>query len=98
VATKAGAQHLKNHRVHTKTPTLVSNYTPVGKVVFTFAHHSGKYFRCLDFSDVTMESDVARRESRRKSYHFDSITATAASGYKARRRVLRKNGIDASST
>jgi hypothetical protein len=35
---------------------------PVGEVLFTFAHHFGKYFRYLYFCGVKTESDEARRE------------------------------------
>jgi hypothetical protein len=70
---------VKNHRVHTKTPGSRPNYTPVGEVqMFTFAHHFGKYFRYLGFRDVKMESDEARRESRRQSNQLESIIATDA--------------------
>ena len=52
---------MKNHRVHTKTPALAPNYTPIGEVLFTFAHHFGQYFGYLGFRDVKMESGDARR-------------------------------------
>jgi hypothetical protein len=47
--------------VRTKIPALAPNYTPVGEVLFTFAHHFGKYFRYLGFRDVKTESTEARR-------------------------------------
>jgi hypothetical protein len=61
-----------------KTPALAPNYTPVGEVLFTFAHHLGKYFRYLGFRDVKMESDEARREPRRRSNQPQSIIAIDA--------------------
>jgi hypothetical protein len=77
--TKADARYVKNHLVHTITPALASNYTPVGEALFTFAHHFGKYFRYLGFRDVKMMSDEARREPRRQSNQPESIMATDAS-------------------
>jgi hypothetical protein len=44
-----------------------------------------------------IESDEARRGSRRQSHQPESIIATAASRYMAKRSVFRKNGTDASS-
>jgi hypothetical protein len=76
---KAGARYVKNHRLNTKTQPLAPNYTPVGEVLFTFAHHFGKYFRYLGLRDVKMESDEARRESRRQSNQLESIIAVNAS-------------------
>jgi hypothetical protein len=70
---------VKNHRVHTKTPALAPNYTPVGGVLFTFAHHFGKYFRYLGFRDVKMEPDEGRRGPRRQRRQPESIIATDAS-------------------
>jgi hypothetical protein len=96
--TKAGARYEKIHGAHTKSPALACNYTPVGEVLFTFAHHFGKYFRYLGFRDVKMESEDARRGPPRQINQPESIIATAASPYKAKRSVLRKNGTDASST
>jgi hypothetical protein len=81
-----------------KTPALAFSYTPLGEVLFTFAHHLGIYFRYLGFRGVKTESDDARQEPRRQSNQLESIIATAASLYKAKRSMLRKNGTDASST
>jgi hypothetical protein len=44
-----------------------------------------------------MESDEARRGFSPKSNQLESIIATAASRYIAKRSVLRENGTDASS-
>ena len=78
MATKAGARYAKIHRVNAKITTLASNYTPVGEVLFTFAHHFGKYFMYLGFRDVKMESEEARREPRSQSNQPVSIMATDA--------------------
>jgi hypothetical protein len=65
-------------------------------VTFAFAHHFGEYFRYLGLRDVKMGSDEARRQPYRNSNHPESTMAAAASRYKAKRSVLRKNGTDAS--
>jgi hypothetical protein len=55
------------------------------------------FFAPPELRDVKIKSDEARLESRCRSYQLESIIATAASRYKAKRSVLRKNGTDASS-
>jgi hypothetical protein len=84
VVTKAGARYVKNHCMHTKTQALARNYTPVGEVLFTFAHHFGKYFRYLGFRDVKMVSGEAHRGSHCRSYQLESIFAVNASHSKQR--------------
>jgi hypothetical protein len=50
-------------------------HTPVGEVLFAFAHHLEKYFRYLGFRDVKSASDDARRDfaagASSRGYHCD---------------------------
>jgi hypothetical protein len=61
-------------------------------VLFTFAHHFGKYFRYLGFRDVKMESDESRRESHHRSNRHDGVEALNALNSRRRRRGKEKTG------
>jgi hypothetical protein len=97
LVTKAGSRSAWNGRLYTMTLGSKSYYKPTGNVLVNSAQLVRKYFKYLGFCSSKMEPDEARRESHRQSNRSQSIIATAASGYKARRSVLRKNGADASS-
>ena len=77
----------ESSRAH-DSPALAPNYTPVGEVLFTFAHHFGEYFRYLGFRDVKMASGEARPEPRRQRDQPESIIAADAS--QSRRSVALK--------
>jgi hypothetical protein len=85
-----------SRRLNTSAQTLAHGCIG-GGILCNFAHLSGNIFAPPRLRDSNMESDDARRESHCSSNQPESIIATAASGYKARRSVLRKNGTDASS-
>ena len=70
---------MKDPRLHTKTAPLAPNYTLVGRVLITFAHLVGKYFKYLGLRDAKIESEEARRESRHQSCRQESIIAMDAS-------------------
>ena len=75
--------HSTKHPLHplgcTLYPNFSTGYAGGGGVLFNFAHLSRKYFKYLGFRDANMESDEARRESRRQSNQLESIIATDAS-------------------
>jgi hypothetical protein len=73
-------------------PAVAPNYTPVGGVLFTFAHHLGEYFKYLGLRDAKMDSDESRRKSRYQGSRQESIIAMDASRFK--QDVERKEGTE----
>jgi hypothetical protein len=66
-------------------------------VLFNLAHLLAEHFKYLGLQCANIKSDEVRRGSSRQNCRADSIIATVASDYKAKRSVLRKNGTNASS-
>jgi hypothetical protein len=62
-----------------------------------FAHLFRSIFPSPGLRDAKINSDEARRESHCQRNRSQCIIATAASRYRVKRRVSRKNGTDASS-
>jgi hypothetical protein len=66
-------------------------------ILRNLADLSGNIFAPSRLRDANMGSHEAHVEFRRQSNQRDSIIATAASRYMAKRSVFRRNGTDASS-
>jgi hypothetical protein len=84
-------------RLHTLAQTLAHDRIDGGGNTVQFCSPLQKYFRASSITLRQYESPETRRRPRRQSNQLERIIATAASRYKAKRSVLRKNGTDASS-
>ena len=69
---------VKNHRAHTRTPALAPHYTPVEEVLFTFAHHIGRYFKYSWTAWRHIACDESRRKRHNRINRHDSVVAINA--------------------